>query len=247
MQQILPSALNCPNCGAPLHPGSNSQLSLCLYCGSSVRVQPGMTDPLTIDSTLDEHELAELKQLLLDGAQAQAIQFYQQKTGSSDAETREAVSDLGRQISLDIIRSQNLSPYGAVMVVISAALLLASLGAAWLRLLHPVVALLLAAFAALELFFYAPAMRTTLRFLRAPVAQATTLKLAPVGIARLGRQKVHTMLALLEVQPEGGPAYVAEMLLPVRDQNLARAVPGAVFQVKYLPDERQSLIYFGKA
>jgi hypothetical protein len=249
MQLDHPSALNCPNCGAPLHPGPNSRLALCLYCGSSIRLEPAQTASPAIDATLEEKELAGLKQLLLDGGQKQAVRLYVEKTGADEAAARMAVGDLGRQISLDIIRSQNLTPYGAVMVTIWTALLLASLAAAGLRLLHPLIALALAAFAIFNLLFFAPALRTSLRFLGASVAPATTLQLAQIGVARLGGQKVHTLLALLEVHPTQGQPFKAEMLLPVRDQNLERAKPGAALQVKYLPGKTPGdaprVIYYG--
>jgi hypothetical protein len=97
------------------------------------------------------------------------------------------------------------------------------------------------------LFFYGPAVITTLRFLGAPVAPATTLKLAPVGTTRIGGQKVHTLIALLEVRPAQGQPFQAEMLVPVRDQNLARARAGEILRVKYLPGDPPRLIYHGPA
>ncbi|MCI0520584.1 MAG: zinc ribbon domain-containing protein, partial [Chloroflexi bacterium] len=189
----MADALNCPNCGAPLHPQARSPLALCLYCGSSMRLQVEESGSPVVDATLDEKELAALKQLLLDGGREEAVRLYVQMSGADETAARMAVSDLGRQISLDIIRSQNLTPYGVLMVALWTALLLASLAAAGLRRLHPLIALALAAYAGFNLSFFLPALRTSLRYLRAPVARAVTLKLAPVGMARLGGKQVHTL------------------------------------------------------
>lgn len=241
----MADALNCPNCGAPLRPSLHSPLALCLYCGSSVRLQADESSSPVVDATLDENELARLKQLLLDGGREEAVRLYVQMSGADETAARMAVSGLGRQISLDIIRSQNLTPYGAWMVTLWSLLLLASLAAAALQRLHLLVALALAAYAGFNMALFLPALRTSLRYLRAPVAPAVTLKLSPVGVARLGGKKVHTLLALLEVQPRQGEPFQAEMLLPVREQNLGRAAPGAVLQVKYLPGDPPRVIYYG--
>jgi hypothetical protein len=177
----MADALNCPNCGAPLRPSLHSPLALCLYCGSSVRLQADESSSPVVDATLDENELARLKQLLLDGGREEAVRLYVQMSGADETAARMAVSGLGRQISLDIIRSQNLTPYGAWMVTLWSLLLLASLAAAALQRLHLLVALALAAYAGFNMALFLPALRTSLRYLRAPVAPAVTLKLSPVA------------------------------------------------------------------
>ena len=94
------------------------------------------------------------------------------------------------------------------------------------------------------LYFYFPALASTLAFRKGKPAKALVLKLAEIGTTRLGRQRVRVFKLLVEVQPlDGTPPYPAEMLLPVREQNVPRAQPGTTIQVKYLPGEPERVIF----
>jgi hypothetical protein len=238
------TSLHCPNCGAPIHAGPNQGLLICLYCNTSIRIQAQADQPQAIaETSLDADMMAQVKQLLLAGRQAEALRLYQQ-SGADPLEAQEAIGNLGKEISIDVVRRQTLRPFGVLVVVLMALILVVSVVAGLLGRMHPVLAIVLAGFAALNLFFFAPGIRATFEFLGATIAPATIVKLAPVGSATMRGQTVHAFKLLLEVQPTNGQPFQSELLVPVRSASLAKAQPGAVIQVKYLPHDPSRLIFY---
>ena len=238
-------SLHCPNCGAPIHPGPNQGLLICLYCNAAIRIPPETSQPqVEAGASLGDDQMAQIKQLLLDGRHDEAIRLYQQQTGADPQDTKEAIGNLGKQISIDVVRHQTLQPFGILVVVIMMLMLVVSIAAGLLGRMHPALVIALAGFAALNLFFFAPGIRATLEFLGAKVAPATIVKLAPVGEATMRGQTVHSFKFLLEVQPEDGQPFRSELLVPVRGASLAKVQPGAVILVKYLPHDPTRLIFY---
>ena len=238
-------SLHCPNCGAPIHPNPNQGLLICLYCNAAIRIQPETSQPqVAAEARLDDDRMAQIKQLLLDGRQEEAVRLYQQQTGAGPQEAQEAIGDLGKQISIDVVRHQVLRPFGMLFVVVITLVLIVSVAAGLLGRMHPALAIGLAGFAALNLFFFAPGIRATLEFLGAKVAPATIVKVAPVGTATMRGQTVYSFKFLLDVQPENGQPFQSELLVPVRSASLAKAQPGAVILVKYLPHDPTRLIFY---
>lgn len=239
------TSLHCPNCGAPIHPSPNQALLICLYCNAAIRIKPETSQPqLAAGASLDDDTMAQIKQLLLSGRQDEAVRLYQQQTGADPQEAQEAIGNLGKQISIDVVRHQTLRPFGILVVAIMVLILVVSVAAGLLGRMHLVLAIGLAGFAALNLLFFAPAIRATLEFLGAKIAPATIVKLAPVGVATMRGQTVHSFKFLLEVHPENGQPFQSELLVPVRSANLAKAQPGAVILVKYLPHDPTRLIFY---
>src|SRR5262245_3834649 len=194
-------SLHCPNCGAPIHPSPNQALLICLYCNTSIRIQAQNDRPqATAEASLDADMMAQLKQLLLAGRQDEALRLYQQ-AGADPQEAQEAIGSLGKQISIDVVRHQTLRPFGVLVVVIMALLLVVSVVAGRLGRMHPLLAIGLAGFAALNLFFFGPGIRAAIEFLGATIAPATIIKLAHVGAATMRGQTVHTFKFLLDVRP----------------------------------------------
>ncbi len=107
--------------------------------------------------------------------------------------------------------------------------------------LNPWIALLLAGFSAWQLVFFGPSVWISLRFWKAKTAAAVTLKVASIG--RIKWRGIFSVKVLLEVQPTHEPPFQAEMVLPVQEKNLARAIPGEVIQVKYLAEDHSQVIY----
>jgi uncharacterized Zn finger protein (UPF0148 family) len=238
-------SLHCPNCGAPIHPGPNQGLLICLYCNTSIRIQTQADQPqATAEASLDADMMAQLKQLLLAGKQTEALRLYQQQTGADAQEAQEAIGNLGKQISIDVVRHQTLRPFGILFVTIIVLVLVVSVVAGLLGRMHPALAIVFAGFAALNLFFFAPGIRATIEFLGGTIAPATIVKVAPVGAATMRGQTIHAFKFLLEVQPANGQPFHSELLVPVRSTSLARAQPGTVIQVKYLPRDPTRLILY---
>ena len=238
-------SLVCPNCGAPLKSTPARTRLVCLYCNSTVSIQPDAQPPgAEIDSTLDEAEMGEIKQLVLDGHKRAALELYLEKTGANAEDADEALKDLSEKLSLDVVRQQQLNTAGIAIVAGYALITVVGLyftifgGIYWLI---SVVAML---YGAWMLYFYYPAVASTLAFRKGKPAKAHVLKLAEIGKTRIGRQRVRVFTLLVEVQPlDGSPAYPAEMLLPVREQNVPRAQPGTTIQVKYLQREPERVIF----
>jgi hypothetical protein len=245
---LMIDSLHCPNCGAPIHPSPNQGLLICLYCNTSIRIQTQHDQPqATAEASLDPDMMAQVKQLLLAGRQDEALRLYQQRTGADPQEAASAVSNLGRQVSMDIVRGQALRPFGILFIVVITFVLVVSVAAGLLGRMHPALAIGLAGFAALNLFFFAPGIRTTIEFLGAAIAPATIVKLAPVGVATMRGRPIHTFKFLLEVQPENGQPFQSELLVPVKGESLARAQPGVVIWVKYLPHNPARMTFYKPA
>jgi uncharacterized Zn finger protein (UPF0148 family) len=238
-------SLNCPNCGAPLKPSPTQTCLVCLYCNATVRIEAEAQPPSAeIDCTLDEAEMGEIKQLVLDGQKEAALELYAEKTGASSEDASQALKDLSEKLSLDLVRQQQLNTSGIVIVAGYATLTLVGLYLTVFGGVHWLISVVAMLYGAWMLYFYYPALASTLAFRKGKPAKAHVLKLAEIGRTRIGRQRVGVFKLLVEVQPEdGSPFYLAEMTLPVREQNVPRAQPGTIFRVKYLPGEPERVIF----
>ncbi len=230
-------SIDCPNCGAPLPADLKSGVTACLYCNSSIRVTlDDEQTNVTVEKTLDEKELAEVKRLLLAGQRSAAVEHYRQSTGADEEEAAEIVDGIASQLTAYTARGQQLTGLGWVLVAAWSILLVGAVVFGITGNIHPLLALVMIAFGGINLNYFIPSIRTTLQFARAPIASAVTLKLAPIGVMPLRKENIHTFRAWLEVQPKDEPPFRAEMIIPVREANLSRAVPGTEIYVKYLKD-----------
>lgn len=240
----MPTSLHCPNCGAPLHPGPNHTLTICIYCNSSVRIQPEEGRPqANVETALASEDMTRIKELLLAGRAAEAQQLYREKTSTSPDEAQQAVTNLRQQISFSIIRNQTLTTYGITLAALFTLLLMVSILAGLSGRLAGWLAFLLAGAAALQLWFFLPGLRTTLEFLPGKTARARILKTATIGSVKLRNQQVNTLKLLVEVQPENEPVFEAELLSAARQASLYKAQPGREIEVKYLPQNPSRLIF----
>jgi hypothetical protein len=210
-----------------------------------VRIEADTRPPsVAVDSTLDETEMREIKQLLLDGQKSAALELYIEKTGAGGEDASEALKDLSQKLSLDIVRQQQLTPTGIALVAGYALLTGAGLYLTIFGGVHWLISVIAMLYGAWMLYFYFPALASTLAFRKGKPAKAHVLKLAEIGTTRLGRQRVRVFKLLVEVQPlDGTPPYPAEMTLPVREQNVPRTQPGTTIQVKYLAGEPERVIF----
>jgi uncharacterized Zn finger protein (UPF0148 family) len=235
--------LNCPNCGAPLA-DSRSGVQLCIYCNTFVRVPPAAEPgPVTVEKTVSDEALAPIKQLLAAGSRDEAVQRYRELAGCTLEEAQAALDTLARQLAFATIASQQLTRFGVLVVVLSVLALAAALAGWAAGTLHPLIALLFAAFAALQLFVFSNGILATLRYARAPRAQAETLHFVRIGQVALRNQRVTVFRVWLEVRPAGAPPFRTEITLPVREAHLANLHEGAMLQVKYLPGDPSSVIF----
>ncbi len=105
-----------------------------------------------------------IKQLLLEGQRQAAENLYIQMSGASPQAAQEALADLGRKLSLDVVRHQQLTPPGILLVVVYALLILTGVLVLVSGMLHWLVGVLLALYGSWMLYFYYPALASTLEY-----------------------------------------------------------------------------------
>ena len=236
--------INCPNCGAPLRLVGKPDLALCLYCNSAIRIQVEAEDAIArVESVIPAEVMDEVKHLLLAGRREEALRIYQEKTGTSLTDAQQAIQEAVQRVSYSIIRRQQLTRRGVFLTIFWILLLLFGVYTIFFVKEYILAGILLAGMAGFQLFIFAPSIRMTLRFLKARRAQATARWLAPIGVVAMRKMQVHTFLVLLDVHPEGREPFQAEILLPVRDENLSKMQPGVGMQVKYLPNDLSQVIF----
>ena len=235
---------NCPKCGAPLPPRAAPGLLVCLYCNSTLRFQPESTQAqVAIEAQLSADAMAQVKQFLLASRPQDALVAYQQKTGATLEDAQAAIRSLEKQIALNTLRHQLLSPYGVALYSVSIILFVASIGAGILGVLHPLLAVVLAGFSALQMVILWSGLRLSLQFLGARTARAKVLRLVQIGAVEIQKQPAQAVRLLVDVEPSGEPNFQAEIQLLVREKNLSKAQPGAVVEVKYLPRDHQRVLF----
>ena len=235
--------LNCPNCGAPLQVDEERIYTVCLYCNSTVRIQPDDPQPAVVENTMVEADMRTLKQRLLAGHREDALQLYMETSGAGEAVARQAIQDLERQVSVDVIRNQQLTRKGLWYVGLYSVVFLVAVLAGLAGQIYPLLALALAALTAWQLWVLLPSIRLSLRYRDAISAPATILKTARVGEIKTRTGKIYAMKLLVEVHPPEGEPYQGQLLLPVQGPSLEQTQPGDRLQVKYLPEDPQQIVY----
>jgi hypothetical protein len=236
-------ALNCPNCGAPLHIQPNQDLTLCVYCDTTIRINYSTSGEASLkkQTTLPAEDAQLIKSLLLDGKREQAIEAYQRIAKVSKEEALKAIDELARSAAFKVIFSQRLNSVGILMLCGYMALLALSV---WARMNEIISVNISRVAVILILFLSAPLVRglgTTLRYLVARSGVATVLKYAQIGKAG----KAHAFRLLVNVQPEKEPAFQTEMNLAVGEERISKLQNGLRLNVKYLPGQADSVLYEG--
>jgi uncharacterized Zn finger protein (UPF0148 family) len=235
--------LNCPNCGAPLHVNAGQNLTLCLYCDTTTSItysEEGKAS-LAQQGTLNSEDAQQIKALLLDGKREQAVEAYQHATQVSAAEAQKAIDALARDAAFKVIFSQRLNLVGVLMLCGYMALLGLSV---WARL-NDIISINISRIAViLILFLAAPLVRglgITLRYIAARSAVATVLKYAQIGKAG----NAYAYRLLVNVQPQEGAAFQTEMNVAVGEKRVSKLQNGLRLNVKYLPNQPDSVLYEG--
>jgi hypothetical protein len=237
------TTLNCPNCDAPIQAPEGYTHTVCLYCNSIIHVQPDDSRPAVVENRLVGADMQAIKQLLLEDRREDALQLYLETTGAGEAVARETIQGLERQVSVDVMRNQQLTSKDIWYVGLYCVIFLVAVIAGVARQIHPLLALVLAAFIAWQLFVLSPSIRLWLRFRQAIGAQAIILKAAQVGKVKTRIGRAYAMKLLAEVHPPAGTPYRVELLLPVRETSLGQIQPGSKFHVKYLPEDPQQVVF----
>jgi hypothetical protein len=215
---------------------------VCLYCNSTVRIPPDDSRPAVVENTLAEADMHALQQLLLAGRREQAVQRYLETTGAGEAAARDAIQELVRQVSVDVVRNQQLTGKGIWYVVLYAVVCLTAVLAGLAGQIDPLVAITIAALTVWQLWGLLPSIRLSMQFRKAIRAEVTVLKAARLGEIKRRAGQTYAMKLLVEVHPPEGTSYQAELLAPVRETGLGQVQAGKEFHVKYLPDDPQKIL-----
>jgi uncharacterized Zn finger protein (UPF0148 family) len=237
------TTLNCPNCGAPIQVDEGHTYTVCLYCDSTVRIQPDNSQPPVVENTLVAADMRTLKQRLLAGRREDALQLYMETSGAGEAVARQVIQDLERQVSVDVIRNQQLTRKGIWYVGVYSVVFLAAALAGLTGQIYWFLALALAALTAWQLWVLLPSIRLSWRYRDAVSATATIQKTARVGEIKARKGRVYAMKLLVEVHPPEGAPYQGQLLLPVQEASLEQTQPGDKLHVKYLPDDPQRIVF----
>ncbi len=236
-------SLNCPNCGAPLTDQSGQKLWLCIYCNSLIRVPTDDTEAATVEKTVSDAEMDQVKALLAEGKREEAVATYQRITEANPEDAEKAVGTMAKQYAYGIVRRQQLNGIGIVLVILYALALPLSLIAWSQGVLNPIMAIVIAGFSALNLLVFERAIRTMLQYMGAPKARAVIQHYTQTSKLPLRGGFVYTFKVLLEVQPTESEPFQDTLIIPVREKNLSKMRHGAAIRVKYKPGVEGSLLF----
>lgn len=228
-------SLKCPNCAAPLHLGAGQRRTLCLYCGSTVYFNEG--EPAVQPQTTPElppAALDQIKQLLVDGRRVEALHFYQQQAGVTEAEAAATLDNLIKSMTRRALLEQPISTLGLLIVfgvdvACLAALLWGLLNGNWLVVAIAVVALLF------ESLTFVSAIRARILQEFGAAAPALVRKFIRLGEIKLRGEPEPTPIVRLwlEVRPSEQSPFQVEKNVVIRKQSLERLEPGVLIEVRY--------------
>jgi hypothetical protein len=227
--------LACPACGAPLRLSDDQRQTLCLYCGSTVTIAgAGASERPEVKTGMPPEALEQVKQLLVEGRQAEAVQLYQRQAGVSEAEARETLKTLVGEIARRTIVRQPISNLGIALMLIIDTLGLALMLWGWQTDTWLAVAggLGLIVFESLA---FASALLIRIRYEMGAPAPAVVRRFVRVGELNVAGQPepIQIVRLWLEVRPSSQPSFKVEKNVAMRKQSLAQLVAGVVIEVRH--------------
>lgn len=228
---MTPISLACPSCSAPLQFENGQQRTLCLYCGSTIQAERATS---AVTFTLPEDVHLQLKQLVIDGRQAEAIELYRQRANVTQTEAAQTLSRLVADLTRRTLVQQPLSNFGLALVF-----LIDSLGAVimlWglMNENYWAVALGIGAIV-IESMVFAAAIYAWIihRFGRAaPAVVRRFTRLGEIKV-RGQAQPLPVVRLWLEVQPANQTAFQVESNIVAKPQTYAQLRPGLSIEVKH--------------
>jgi hypothetical protein len=226
----MTKSLNCPNCAAPLQVRELQTVALCVYCGSSIKLDAAGVAPQPIEQReLTPEVLSQVNQLLLDGRRAEAVTLYQQQAGVTGAEAREAIDNLATQLTRRTLVFQPITNLGlflfaAFTVIGLGALVWGLTNSSWLIILLGAGWLI---------------MRW--RYETGQVASARVQKMVRLGDITVRGQPVSAVRLWLEVRPAGQPDFQMERNVILRRSSLEQISTGSLLEVRCQPDRLEAI------
>jgi transposase-like protein len=234
-------SFNCPNCAAPLQVREGQTVALCLYCGSSLKLE---TDGITLQP-IEQRELTpdvlqQINQLLLDGRHANAMALYVQHAHVTSAEAREAIGNLATQLARRTMLRQPISNLGigmfAAFTVVGLGVLAWGLAnGSWL------IVLLGAGWLGWHWLIFLPATVVRWRYETGQVARARVHRLIRLGDMTVRGKPVSAVRLWLEVHSAGQPDFQMERNVILRQESLDKLSTGSWLEVRCHPDRREAI------
>jgi hypothetical protein len=233
--------LNCPNCAAPLKVRENQTVALCVYCGSSIKIEADGTAPQPIEQReLTPDVLGQVNQLLLDGRRAEAMTLYQQQGGVSAAEAREAIDNLAAQLTRRTLLRQPISNLGIAMFV---AFTIIGVGALVWGLTHSswLIILLGTVWIIWHWLVFLPAALVRWQYESGQVAPARVQKVVRLGEIKVRGQPVTAARLWLEIRPQTGATFPVERNVILRQESWHQLSTGCWLEVRCHPDRNEAI------
>lgn len=237
----MTKSLNCPNCAAPLQVREGQTVALCVYCGSSLKLEAEGVKPQPIEQhELTPDVLQQINQWLLDGRRADAIALYGQHANVTSAEAREAIGNLATQLTRRTMLRQPINNVGLLMLATST---LIGLGALWWGVTNNswLIVLLGVGWIIWNWLVFVPAAVVRWRYETGQAAPARVQKLVRLGEMTVRGQAVLAVRLWLEVRPADQPAFQIERNVIMRGESLDRLSTGSWLEVRCHPDRRVAI------
>jgi len=238
---MMTTSLNCPNCAAPLKVREHQTVALCVYCGSSIKIDADGTAPQPIEQCeLTPEILGQVNQLVLDGRRGEALALYQQRAGVTGAEARDAIDNLARQLTRRTLLRQPITNLGIGLFVAFTAIGLGALvwglsNSSWLVILPG------AGWLIWHWLVFFPAMMVRWRYETGQVAPARVQKMVHLGDMTVRGQPVSAVRLWLEVCPASQPAFQMERNVILRRESLEKLSTGNLLEVRCQPDRGEAI------
>jgi len=237
----MPGSLNCPNCAAPLQVREQQTIALCVYCGSSLKLEADSVKPHPIEQReLTPDVMQQINQLLLDGRRAEATALYVQQAGVTDGEAREAINNLAEQMTRRTLTRQPISNLGIVIVVLLSGVGLAAL---WWGVTNDnvLIAILGAGWAVLQWLAFLPGLVVRWNYETGRAAPAVVRKMIPPGEMKVRGEVVAAVRLWLEIRPDGQPPFQAERNVILRRSSLEHLSTGSAIEVRCRTDRGEAI------
>jgi hypothetical protein len=234
-------SLNCPNCAAPLNVREQQTIALCVYCGSSIRLDIGDAQPQAIEQReLTPEVLSQVNQMLLDGKRAAAIELYRQQANVTDAEATEAIENLAKQMTRRTISQQPISNMGIIMLVVFSAV---GLAAVWWGIAHDswLAAIIGAGWAVLQWVVFSRGLQARWFYETALPATASVKKMVHLGDIVVRGKPAAAVRLWLEVRPSNQAPFYVERNMMMWRYSFEQLSPGVLIEVRCKPDRGEAI------
>ncbi len=236
----LVSMARCPNCGAPLPSKPGLRYAICIFYNSSVSLmassEPGAT-PQFVAQSVSKEDIEKVKQLLVDGKRAEAVDLYARAAAVSHADAELAVDGVFLSVYRELTRHLPINGFGVLLymaIMVGAGLGVSAWGASGLPE-NPAYAVWLglgAVFAIWRIVAFSRHLRATLSSTFGAMGRGRVVRESVVR--EFKDQQGYFIVVVFEVTPDDGTApFVDQETLFVGPEALGKLAPGNAVRVRF--------------